>query len=449
MESKTTSDDFSRPGGNDGPLHGVRVVDFTTAWAGPMSTRIMAYLGAQIVHVEGPGRVDSWRLPLEGGDPRRYPSGEWGERPYNRTSLFNTQNVGKLGLAVELKSDDGLQILESLIRTSDVVISNFSAGTLARLGLTFERLQSLRRDLIVLEMPAYGLTGPMSRHVALGPSMEAACGMAALTGYGDGRPIVTGPAYMDPIGAFNAVSVVLTALAVRARTGRGQHIEMAQCEAAMHWIGEELLAADDRRGRRRQRDVQGNAVTYAAPHDAFRCAGEDQWVAISVTTDAEWATAADIMGIDHSGPADALRTVLGRHRNRDLVRRVVEAWTMTQEKHHAAAALQSAGVLAAPVCDGRDVAHRSDLDHVGFFAELSNRDVAATQYQGLGLQLSRTPGRAAAHAPMFGEHNDFVLREMLHLPAEQVRSLVEAGVVADSPTVAAPRQAVVSTGSHE
>src|ERR1700722_4500254 len=196
METTSADDGFSPPGGGDGPLRGVRVVDFTTAWAGPMSARIMAYLGAQVVHVEGPGRVDTWRLPLEGGDRRRYPSGEWGERPYNRTSLFNTQNVGKLGLAVDLKSGDGLQILESLIRTSDVVISNFSAGTLGRLGLTFERLQSLRSDLIVLEMPAYGLTGPMSRHVALGPSMEAACGMAALTGYGDGRPVVTGPAYM-------------------------------------------------------------------------------------------------------------------------------------------------------------------------------------------------------------------------------------------------------------
>jgi crotonobetainyl-CoA:carnitine CoA-transferase CaiB-like acyl-CoA transferase len=426
------------------PLAGIRVVDLTTAWAGPMAMRIIAYLGAEVIHVEGPGRVDGWRGPLEGGDPRRYPGRDYGERPWNRNCMFNTQNVGKLSLAVDLKQEAGNRLVRDLIRKSDALVTNFSAGTLQRLGLAYEDLAPDQPGLIVMEMPAFGLTGDMAHHIALGPSMEAACGMAALTGYGDGRPVVTGPAYMDPIGAHNGAAALVSALRYLAVTGKGQHIELAQCEAAMHWIGEEIIGAAEGVTRR----PEGNAVPWAEPHDAFPCRGTDQWVAISVGGDQDWAALTRVIGRPElSGPGGELATILRRRRNRGLVRTVIEAWTRPRAKADAARDLQAAGIAAAPVCDGADVAQRPDLHAAGYFTELGSADVPAVRYQGLGLSLARTPGRPRRHAPAFGQDNRYVLTEILGLDPAQVDRLSDVGVLADRP-LHAPEPAPAGSGHH-
>jgi crotonobetainyl-CoA:carnitine CoA-transferase CaiB-like acyl-CoA transferase len=428
-----TGNEAQQADGQPLPLAGIRVVDLTTAWAGPMAMRILAYLGAEVIHVEGPGRVDGWRGPLEGGDPRRYPDQEYGERPWNRNCMFNTQNAGKRGVVIDLKQDAGNRLMRQLIRQSDALVTNYSVGTLQRLGLSYADLSPDQPRLIVMEMPAFGLTGEMAHHIALGPSMEAACGMAALTGYGDGRPVVTGPAYMDPIGAYNGAAALVSALRQRAASGHGQHVELAQCEAAMHWIGEEIIGAAEGVTRR----PEGNAVPWAEPHDAFGCRGTDQWVAISVGTDRDWAALAEVIGRPELGGRDsALRTVLGRRRGRDQVRAAIEAWTRPRGKQDAARVLQAAGVQAAPVCDGADVAARDDLHATGYFTELASADVPAVRYQGLGPKLARTPGRARRHAPAFGQDNDYVLTEILGLGPEQVAELSASHVVATRPLLA-------------
>ena len=239
------------------PLDGVRVLDLTTAWSGPMCTRILAALGADVVKIEGPGRIDDWRGPIGGGHPARYPNGAAGERPFDRCYQFNTQNHDKRSLVVDLKDPSGLEVALKLADRADVMIANFSAGTLTRMGLGWDVVHVRNSRLIVVEMPAYGGDGPIKDHVALGPSMELMSGMARSIGYGDGRPMTTGPAYLDPLGGFNASAAVLTALSARERTGRGQYVEIAQREAAMHWIGEEIvLAHATGRGPRAQRQPQ-------------------------------------------------------------------------------------------------------------------------------------------------------------------------------------------------
>ena len=417
-------------GSPPGPLAGLRIVDLTTAWAGPMATRILAYLGAEVIHVEGPGRVDGWRGPLAGGDPRRYPDSDFGERPWNRNVMFNTQNAGKLSVVIDLKQPAGHDLMRRLIAVSDALVTNYSVGTLQRLRLSHPDLAPGQPALVVMEMPAFGLTGEMAHHVALGPSMEAASGMAALTGYGDGLPVVTGPAYLDPIGACNGAAALASALRQAVLTGRGQHVELAQCEAAMHWIGEEIIAAAHGADRR----PDGNAVDWAEPHDAFRCRGDDQWVAVSVAGDRDWARLADVIGRPElSARGSALRTVLGRARRRGEVRAAVEDWTGRHAKADAARALQAGGVTAAPVCTGADVGVREDLLVTGYYAELGSADVPPVRYQGLGLKLARTPGRAGRHAPGFGQDNEYVLGEILGLPPSEIAGLAAAGVIATRP----------------
>jgi crotonobetainyl-CoA:carnitine CoA-transferase CaiB-like acyl-CoA transferase len=441
----TVHDEEEMTGGERPPLVGIRIVDLTTAWAGPMAMRIISYLGAEVIHVEGPGRVDGWRGPLEGGDPRRYPGKEYGERPWNRNCMFNTQNAGKLGVAIDLKQAAGNRLMRQLIRRSDALVTNYSAGTLQRLGLSYEDLVPDQPGIIVMEMPAFGLTGEMAHHIALGPSMEAACGMAALTGYGDGRPVVTGPAYLDPIGAYNGAAALVSALRRQVATGMGQHIELAQCEAAMHWIGEEIIGAAEGVIRR----PEGNAVPWAEPHDAFSCRGSDQWVAISVGTDRDWAALTRVIGRPElSGRDSALRTVLGRRRDRGQVRTAIESWTRTCDKQDAARALQAADIAAAPVCDGADVGMRDDLHEVGFYTELASPDVPAVRYQGLGLNLTRTPGRARRHAPTFGQDNDYVLTEILGLDPAEIDDLTASNVVVSRPLAAPPAQPAAASSNE-
>ena len=170
---------------------------------------------------------------------RRYPDLDPGDRPWDRAFTFNSQNVNKRSLVVDLKNPRGISVMRRLIAVSDVLLCNFRPGMLRRLGLDYETLSEDLPGLIVVEMPAYGLSGPHASYSALGPTMEMAAGMSAMIAYPGGKPTVTGPSYMDPIGGFNAAAAVLTALLYRDRTGLGQHIEVAQVEVgdAVHRPG--------------------------------------------------------------------------------------------------------------------------------------------------------------------------------------------------------------------
>ena len=314
----------------DGPLAGIRVVDLTTAWSGPMATRLLAALGASVVKIEGPSRIDDWRGPVAGGHRARYPDGVPGDRPFDRCYQFNTQNHDKRSLVVDLKTEAGLALVRRLAVRADVLIANFSAGTLDRMGLGFQSMAALNEGLIVVEMPAYGSGGPLSEHVALGPSMELMAGMASSIGYGDGRPVTTGPAYLDPLGGFNSAAAVLTAIAAREITGRGQHVELAQREAAMHWIGEEIVWAA---AHGSDRPPDGNRVEGVVPHDAFHAAGSDEWIAIAAPDEKAFAALAAVIGKPNSGRGSALphREFTGREpggafgRNRSLDQRPRQA----------------------------------------------------------------------------------------------------------------------------
>ena len=411
------------------PLAGLRIIDMTMAWAGPMATRICAYLGADVIHVEGPQRHDSWRGPLSGGDPRRYPDELFGDRPFDRNCMFNTQNQGKRAIAVDIKQPAGVTLVKRLARHADALVANFTPGTLQRLGLDDAALGEANPNLVVLEMPAFGSFGPMASHVALGPSMEAASGMAHFVGYGDGRPYVTGPAYLDPIGAFNGAAALLTALTAR-RTGHDvTHVELAQCEAAMHWIGELLLAG----GEGADLKPEGNAVDYAEPHGAYPCAGEDRWVAIAVRGDADWRGLCTVMSDEPFSAEPDLADILVRRRRRAELREAISAWTREHAAEDIARALQSHGVPAAPVCDGPAMAHRADLWTAGFFERLTHSAAGTHWYQGMPLRFGDALVHADRPAPAFGAHTEQILRDLIGVTDDEYAQLVADHVVATEP----------------
>ena len=412
------------------PLHGVRVLDLTTAWAGPMATRCLAFLGADVIRVENPNRIDSWRGVVRGGDPTSYPECDPGVRPYNRTYRFNAVNTDKRSIALDLRRPQGRMIALRLALRCDVVVANFSDGVLDRLGLGYAQLAPLRPDIIVVEMPAYGSGGPLTSFLGMGNTMEAMAGMTVLMGYGDGVPRMTGTFYLDPMGALHATAAVLTALAHRRHTGRGQHVEVAQREAAMHWAGE-LLLEHIENGETFQPD--GNTVPDAAPHDAYACLGEDEWVAIAVFGDGQWRTLCDVIGRPDLASDPRFASFPERWRNRELLREPLTRWTGQMHKARAASLLQACGVPAAPVYHGRDIAHSPYLQERGFFATLEHPEAGTHPYAGLGFRLRDTPGGMRAAAPCFGQHNEEVLVGLLGLDPEQVAELERAGVLASAP----------------
>jgi crotonobetainyl-CoA:carnitine CoA-transferase CaiB-like acyl-CoA transferase len=422
--------EWKRPAAaTDLPLAGVRVLDFTSAWAGPMATRILAMLGADVLKVEGPDRPDGWR-----GEWRErpsalgyYPDLEPGARPYDRDCWFNTQNHDKRSVVLDLRRAGGIELVRELLPHVDAVIANFSPGVLDRLGIGYRDAAALKPDLVLVEMPAAGNTGPRSRQRGLGPTMEANAGIAGLIGYPDDGPVGSGTAYLDPIGALHGAAALLTALYHRTAHGPGQYVEVAQQEAAMHWIGEIVLAAVE---TGTPPPLLGNARPDACPHGAFPAAGDDEWVAIAASTDAQWQALRAVLEL----PADPrFDTLAGRVAARAEVEAAVAAAVRERSKHETAALLQDAGVPAAPVVHGRDLHHDRHLRERDWFARLHHPQAGAHDYPCLPLRYAGRRPHPAHPSPMFGQHTDEVLREYLGLDDDRLAALRADGVTAAEP----------------
>jgi crotonobetainyl-CoA:carnitine CoA-transferase CaiB-like acyl-CoA transferase len=406
------------------PLQDIRIVELTTAWAGPMAGRILAWYGAETFHIESPSRTNTWRSNRDAPNPLNYPDFDPGERPFDRCFTFNSQNVNKRSLVVDLKKPEGLSVVRRLLALSDVLICNFRPGMLERLGLGWAELSRELPGLIVIEMPAYGLDGPESGFAALGPTMEMAAGMSAMVGYSGGSPTVTGPSYMDPIGGFNAAAAILTALHHRERTGEGQHIELPQVEAAMQFIGRELIEG---------RDIppDGNRRAEMAPHGAYPATGEDSWIAVAARDDAEWRRLAELIGGVALDPRFA--TLPGRKANETELDALLTAWTRGQEKQALALHLQAAGIPAAAVETAPELSRSEYLRNRGFFTELAHPHAGVHDHPGLPFHSEAAAGSARTAAPGYGEGNTYVLREVLALPEGEIAALLASGAFADRP----------------
>lgn len=406
------------------PLAGVRVLEISTAWAGPMLGRILRAFGAEVVKIESLDAIDNWRGAVRGDDRVRYPDGDPGERPYNRSAWFNTQNLGKRSLGLDLKSPDARPAVEALVRSADIVISNFAAGALQRMRLAYEDLRRLRPDVILLEMVVTGEGGPLADTRGVGPTMEALAGMTVLTGYGDGVPQRTGPAYVDPIGALNGAMAVLLAAHHRARTGEGQRIELAQRESLLHWYGERLLLAAEEGV---ELAPQGNALAWAAPHDAYRAAGEDEWVAIAAFDEDDWRSLCRAIGQPQLARDPRFADAAARVANAAALRQVLEDWTTRQDKHAAAALLQRHGVCAAPVCCGRDAYADPQLLASGFLFEVDHPEAGRHRYNGLPFRFEGAQDQAREPAPLLGQHTHELLRDWAGLDESAIAGLLRSG----------------------
>jgi crotonobetainyl-CoA:carnitine CoA-transferase CaiB-like acyl-CoA transferase len=419
-------------------LAGLRVLELTVAWAGPFCGKLLAGYGAQVIKIEAPHRPDLHRGSLQPtpGGAGTYPQNDPGEHPWNRAGLFNERHRNKLGLSLDLAAPEGKAILEKLVALADVLLVNFRARMLDNLGLDYPVLQEINPQLILVLMPGFGVTGPYKDLSAFGTTIEAITGATELTGYPDDLPLMSGITWPDPVSGLLAAGAILAALRERGRTGHGRLIELSQMEVAVGFLGAPIL---DYAVNGRLQGRAGNRHNVMAPHGVYRCRGEDEWLALSIWTDAQWRALAGALGGPELASAPRFATRTARLRRRDELDARVEAWTREQDRDEAAERLRAAGVPAAPVRRHAELMADAHLAARRFFETVAHPETGSFPYQAMaGFRLERTPGHADRPAPMFGQHNDYVLRELLGLDAAEVADLAGRQVISDRPLTASP-----------
>jgi benzylsuccinate CoA-transferase BbsF subunit len=422
------------------PLEGIKVTDFSWYGAGPYVTRLFAAYGAEVIRIESNTKIDGmrWQSPRK---PDVTPT-------YNISGMYNNFNPGKLGITLNMSHPKALEIAKKLVSMSDVVLDNFYPGAMEKWGLGYEELVKIKTDIIVATMPIMGITGPYALWRGFGTSVRTMAGMDQITWNPDRPPIGTGMnAWPDwTCNPHHAATAILSALHYRNKTGKGQFIEIAQLESTVCWTETSIL---DYTANGRIQTAMRNRLPNAAPHGVYRCRGEDRevdysampdtppelkkkderWCAIAVFTDEEWKGFCDVIGNPPWTKEERFTTFLGRKENEDELDRRVEEWTLEKPPEEVMMLMQQAGVAAGVVQDGEDLLTRDpQLKERGFHVYLDHPEAGVIAHDGLTFTLSATPGEIR-RAPLLGEHNEYVYREVLGFSEEEMNQLIIDGVL--------------------
>ncbi|MQA00775.1 MAG: hypothetical protein GEU80_15875 [Dehalococcoidia bacterium] len=393
-------------------LDGVRVVDFSWFGAGPMGTMVLADHGAEVIRIESEYRLDGLRR----AGPKR--DGETGP---NHSGYYNNHNSSKLSVRLNMNTPGGRALVGRLIKTADVVIDNLNTGVMQKWGLGYEELRALKPDLIVVNMPMMGLTGPRKDEIGFGATLTGICGLNALTGFPNQMPVGVGTNFPDySCNPYHAMSAVLAALHYRERTGLGQHIELSQVESTLQLLGPAFLEYTVT-GQLPER--QGNLDPLAAPHGAYRAAGpptsageDDRWIAFGCFTDAHWQALTEEMGSPAWAAEERFATLEGRRAQQKHLDGLVGEWVRTQDAYELMQRLQGRGIPSGVVQDAGDTLDRDpQLRAREHFQLLHHPEAGEAWYDAPPVKLSRTPGRLHAPAPCLGQHNDYIFRDVLGL----------------------------------
>jgi crotonobetainyl-CoA:carnitine CoA-transferase CaiB-like acyl-CoA transferase len=392
------------------PLDGIRVLDFSHVLAGPMCTRLLVDLGAEVLRVESTKRADTpWRSAADPDLKRMY--------------AYVMVHRGKKSITLDLKSSAGADLARKLASVADVVVENFSADVMTRLGLGYEDLAPLNPRLIYLSMSGYGHDGPRRNWTSMNSNLQAYAGMMMITEHEGQPPVAVSNSWMDYVGGLHGCYSILQALAQRKRDGNGRNIDMAQFECGVGSVGS-LLLAGILNGERPPR--LGNRSTRAAPQGCYPCAGEDQWCAISVETDEHWTALLRVLG--NTGPAQdpRLQTLAGRIRHHDEIDRLITSWTQRHAAVEVERELRKAGVPAEHLVRMDEIMRRRD----GSVFRLEPGKDKPTLMTGLPFSFVPHQDQCFGPTPRLGEHTDQALQSWLGLEAEAISKLRDSGALA-------------------
>jgi benzylsuccinate CoA-transferase BbsF subunit len=398
-------------------LAGLRVLDFCWVGAGAFVTRILADLGAEVIKVESRTHPDNLRL----SGPHKP-----GARPLEGSGYFASRNTSKKSIALNMSHPQARQIALRLASRCSIVSNNFRPGVMEKWGLGYAEVAAVNPSVIYLAMPMQGSRGPHRDYIGFGSTIAALCGLTNMAGLPGRAPIGTGTHYPDHVPSpGHALVAILAAALHRARTGEGQHIELAQIESTVNVLGPAVLAWSAT-GRLPQ--VDGNRRRGAVPRGVFPCAGEDAWCAIEVSSDRAWQGLVAALGAPEWMRADTLATLAGREVQQEMIERRLGQETRRLPCAELVRRLQAHGVAAAKVATSADVTDDPQLRARGYWHSVAHAEMGRVL---VNLPPFRAVGEergAPAAPPLLGEHTVEVASELLGLDAAECRRMMDEKV---------------------
>ncbi|MGA2396492.1 MAG: CoA transferase [Steroidobacteraceae bacterium] len=390
-----------------GPLQGVRVLEVTKIWAGPYTGKLLAFLGAEVIRVESYDSLDATRA--------------FGNKDINDAPGFQAINPGKYSVQLSMKSDEGRRLVRELAKVSDIFIENLRPGAAKRMGLGYETLHAIKRDIIAVSMSMYGNEGPLSYQTGYAPCFSALAGICHMAGYEGGPPVLLNQRYGDSSYGTAAAYAAVVALHHRRRTGEGQFVDVSAVESLTAMLGDSFMEyfvtgnVPERPGARH---------AEMAPHGLYPCA-DGEWISIAVQSDQEWRALCEAMEQSTLVYADARARRLNVH----ALDHTLAAWTRTRSAGALAGDLQRRGVAAFKSLNSIDLVSDATLWERGFYSHVTDHAQRSIPIVGAPWRMSATPASIARAAPNLGEHNDYVLGELLGLSVEKRQRLVAEKVI--------------------
>jgi crotonobetainyl-CoA:carnitine CoA-transferase CaiB-like acyl-CoA transferase len=417
------------------PLTGLRIIDLTMGWAGPTATRQMGDLGADVIKVESCQYPDWFR----GTDPRPpYHT----ERTFEKTYWFMMMNRNKRGITLDLASQTGLALLKRLLADANAVIDNYAADVLPRLGLDAATMLTINPRLVVVTMPAFGMSGAWSGCRAYGSTLEQASGLPSVTGREDDPPTMLHAALGDPVGGVSAAAALMLGFMQQKNTGVGQHIDLSQVECMLPLVAPSIIE-QSATGNTSPRI--GNRHPLFTPNGCFPCLGEDQWITLAVRGDAEWQALCRVMHRRDLAADPALATAAGRREEEDRIEVAVRHWTATVRPDLAMVTLQDAGIPAGVARLPMDLAGDPHLMQVGHWQPVVRPFMGPHLLPSVAYREgdSARPYKIEHLAPTLGQHNREILGGLLGLSDQEIEELTAAGVIGHVATSKKSRPRIV------
>ena len=401
----------------EGPLKGSRLIEFTTAWAGPYATCMLAMLGMEVIKVESRAWLDHTRS-------RSFSTGRTFENP-DESGVFNNLNLNKKSITLNLKKKEAVEIAKRLLAQSDALMENMRPGVMGRLGLDYESVARVKPDMVYLSSSSCGQTGPEREYVGYAPTFAALGGLSHNTGYED-RPPSNFMGAIDLRSATTAAVALLAAMIRRQRTHKGAYIDLASQEAIAVLNGEAIMDyfLNDRIRKRR-----GNRDDVMAPHNCYPCAGDDKWISIAVATEDEWHQLCRAMNRRDLETDPRFARQAARLKHQGALDRIIGEWTREQEAHGVMEMLQGVGVAAAPSLSAKGLFKDPHIRERKVFRKVEHPVLGENWVISPPWRFSETPAEIKRHGPLLGEHNEEVFQGLLGMSGKEMERLKAAEVV--------------------
>jgi crotonobetainyl-CoA:carnitine CoA-transferase CaiB-like acyl-CoA transferase len=396
----------------------------THAWIGTYGTELLGLLSCDVIQVETRKRLDSWRVGYDAVMPPELRDLPSAEHAWNCSPRFNSVNLNKRGITLDLAYGEGRELFEQLVADADIVVENFSRRVIGQRGVDYESLRRIQPDLIMLSMSGYGGSGPWRDTLGIGGTSEPTSGMSSLLGYRNSQPFNSGQMFPDPVGGLHGFAALMTALYHRERTSQGQYIDLSMQESCATYIGDALL---EYLWTRNIRPRLGNR------HLIFAATSDQRWVALTAESEQQWRALANVARHPEWLQDHRFASNKARKQHEDELEAAIAAWVATEDRDALVAHLLSAGLPAAPVLDGLELCDDPVYRERGVVEEVDHIEAGRWAQVRVPYHFSRTPARVASPAPALGQHSREVVCDKLGLLSAAHATPEQLGITGQGP----------------